>query len=925
MGPEGNGASPQPYCLTGEPASRHILPPMNDLLERLQSAFGTTYRLEKELGGGGMSRVFVAVESALGRKVVIKVLPPELGAALSVDRFRREIQVAASLHHPHIVPLLAAGEADGLLYYTMPLIEGESLRVKLAREGELPIGEAVRILRDVADALALAHEHGVVHRDIKPDNVLISRNHALVTDFGVAKALSEASGAAALTSTGMALGTPAYMAPEQAAADAHVDHRADLYALGAMAYEILTGRPPFIGPTAQAVLAAQVTKTPEPLAEARTTVPPGLSALVMRCLEKRPADRWQSSEELLHQLEAMATPSGGTTPTAAVPVASTPPATRSAPSAATASPARSLRPAIFVGLLLVVLVVGYLLHGRGSRASIVRSEDVKKTLVVLPFENLGSSDDNYFADGLTEEITSRLAVVTGLRVTSRTTAMQYRGAQKTARQIGQELGVGYVLEGSVRWEKVGSGPSHFRVTPQLIQVSDDSHLWANRYDGVLAQVFEVQSRVAEQVVSALGVALLEPQRQALAAKPTDNLEAYDYYLRGNEYLTRGNSEGPIGLAIGMYRKAIGLDSTFALAWARLSRAEAQLYNIYGDRTPAWLMEVKRSAERALQLQPDLPEAHLAMAYYHYWGYDDYGPALEELTLVQKSQPDNPDLIDAIGRVHRRQGDWKTAITLIKQAAALDPRSNYWTYEAGQTLRLMREYPEAESFLDRATELAPDLRDAFLDRVALYLNWRGDVGRARAVLREADGRIGVGPVLLNNEGPSPLFLVAEDPAWLKEVEALTQAAFGSDTASFLLLRGDLLRLRGDATGARIYYDSLRVQLGRMILAVPDAPKFHSLLGLALARLGQKDEAIREGRRAVELLPISRDAVWGVYWAANLAEIYTLVGEPDLAMDQLEQLLAVPSQLSAASIKVDPTWAPLRGNPRFQKLIGGDPGR
>ena len=294
---------------------------MSDLRKRLQAVLGDAYRVEKELGGGGMSRVFAAQEQELGRRVVIKVLPPEMAAGVNADRFRREILLAASLQHPNIVPLLTASHIDDLVYYTMPLIEGESLRAKLAREGEQPIPEVIRILRDVVDALACAHEHGVVHRDIKPDNVLISRHHAVVTDFGVAKALSESTGRSSLTSVGVALGTPAYMSPEQAAADPHTDHRADLYAVGALAYELLTGRPPFTGTTPQQILAAQVSEAPAPLTKYRPAVPPALAALVMRCLRKSPADRWQSAEELLHHLEAMATPSGGITPAGAHPVA----------------------------------------------------------------------------------------------------------------------------------------------------------------------------------------------------------------------------------------------------------------------------------------------------------------------------------------------------------------------------------------------------------------------------------------------------------------------------------------------------------------------------------------------------------------------------------------------------------------------------
>ncbi len=260
-----------------------------------------------------MSRVFLAEEVRLGRQVVLKLLPPEMGAAVNVERFEREIKLAARLQHPHIVPLLTAGASGDLLYYVMPFISGESLRVKLAREGELPILESVRILREVVDALSYAHRNGVVHRDIKPDNILLSEGHAVITDFGVAKAVSASSGTS-LTSLGVALGTPAYMAPEQAAADPHVDHRADIYAVGALAYEMLAGRPPFTAPTAQALLAAQITQTPEPVVQYRRTVPPGLNSVVMRCLEKRPADRWQSAAEMVPQLDAMTTPSSGTIP-----------------------------------------------------------------------------------------------------------------------------------------------------------------------------------------------------------------------------------------------------------------------------------------------------------------------------------------------------------------------------------------------------------------------------------------------------------------------------------------------------------------------------------------------------------------------------------------------------------------------------------
>ncbi len=329
---------------------------MADLRERLEAAVGETYRIEAELGGGGMSRVFLAEETRLGRKVVIKVLPPEMGAGVNIDRFEREIQLAAKLQHPHIVPLLTAGSEGDLLYYVMPFIEGESLRAKLAREGELPVGEAVRILKEVLDALQYAHAQNVVHRDIKPDNVLLSGKHAVVTDFGVAKAVSASTGESSLTSLGIALGTPAYMAPEQAAADPHVDHRADIYAVGATAYEMLSGRPPFLGHNPQAVLSAHVTQTPDPVTAHRETVPPALNELIMRCLQKKAADRWQRADDMAPILDSMLTPSGGVTPTGTQPVAAFP-TDSGATSVAQNHP---VRVAAFFGVAAaIVLVVVY--------------------------------------------------------------------------------------------------------------------------------------------------------------------------------------------------------------------------------------------------------------------------------------------------------------------------------------------------------------------------------------------------------------------------------------------------------------------------------------------------------------------------------------------------------------------------------------
>ena len=895
---------------------------MTELQDRLQQALGTTYRLERELGGGGMSRVFVAEETALGRKVVVKVLPPEYGAGLNVDRFRREIQVAAGLHHPHIVPLLAAGQAGDVLYYTMPLIEGESLRARLVSQGELPVHDAVRLLKDVVDGLAFAHQHGVMHRDIKPDNVLISGKHALVTDFGVAKAL-EASGKSSITSTGLALGTPAYMAPEQAAADPHTDHRADLYAVGVLAYEMLTGSPPFTGPSAQSVLTAHVTKIPIPVTEARATVPAGLANIVMRCLEKKPADRFQSAEELLSQLELASTPSGGIVPTSATPAvtASQPSATATVASAATPAWRRA-------GLLIVGAVVALSLaiavpRFRGKSAAAPGG----MTIAVLPFQNLGKPEDEYFADGITEEIINRLTGVSGLRVIPRSSAMQYKGTTKPLRRIGEELGAGYILEGTVRWDQLPDGTRQIRVSPEVIKVSDGTNVWAHGYQAVMAGVFQVQSDIAQQVTSALGVALAEPEKQELAERPTDNPEAYDYFLRGRASYLRGYGKADIGGAIENYSKAVAADPRFAVAWAALSEAHSAYYWFFFDRTAQRLTMAKAAADSALRLNPDLADAHRVMGFYYYWGFLDYDRALQELNLALKKRPNDPEVIFAMGAVNRRQGRWDDAIGNFKKAVDLDPRSAINSQNLGETYFLVRRYEDAKYFLERTRDLSPDWNLPYTLLARIALRWHADSAEAYRYLRQGAARVGPEALLAffgTVQGGSfgDAFLVARDSMLSRALAGSTPAMF-NDSASYFVLKAEVARQQNQPPKSRIYLDSARV-LREAAVRGPSAEAFqHSELGLIYAGLGRRSDAIREGKRAVEMLPLSREAYRGGGLLYGLARIYVLTEDYDSAIDILNQLLAVPSIVSVPELRVDPFWRPLAGNPKFEKMLASQP--
>jgi serine/threonine protein kinase/tetratricopeptide (TPR) repeat protein len=671
-----------------------------DMLERLAAALADSYALERELGSGGMATVYLAQDLKHERQVAVKVLRPELAAALGPERFHQEIKIAANLNHPHVLPLLDSGDADGFLYYVMPYVEGQSLRDKLAHEGELPIPEAVRILRDVVDALSEAHEKGVVHRDIKPDNVLLIKHHALVTDFGVAKAVSEATGAQKLTTEGVALGTPAYMSPEQAAADRHIDHRADIYAVGALAYELLTGRPPFTGTTPQEVLSAQVTQAPEPVTKHRATVPSALESVVMRCLEKRPADRWQSAEELLPQLEALATPSGGITPIGTAPIEGRVKST--------------LRRrigiwAVAAVMVAAIVVVGISLVGDGN---VVPSQP---SVAVLPFEHIGSPNDAFFTEGIADEITIQLAGDSGLRVIARASTRPYAGSAKTISTIAEELGVDYVLAGTVRWEGAG-GDRRVRVSPQLLRGSDETHVWAESYEAALTGVFEVQRTISEQVADELSIALVRRGTDAHADLPTTNVLAFEECIRGRAAVVTRSDEG-IRRAIDHFRAAIELDSLYAEAWAGLADALALVPAYIDGQWAEWLPRADSAARRALAINPRLGEAHASAALVRLYNFD-FEAARELLDRAVELSPNYPQAHNLRAVTAVALGDVSQARGSIERLLALDPRSVASNHNSGRHLQALGDYEAAIRAYELAHELDPS-RSYDLDCGLIY--------------------------------------------------------------------------------------------------------------------------------------------------------------------------------------------------------------
>jgi TolB-like protein/DNA-binding SARP family transcriptional activator len=539
-------------------------------------------------------------------------------------------------------------------------------------------------------------------------------------------------------------------------------------------------------------------------------------------------------------------------------------------------------------------------------------------IVVLPFENLGSPDDEYFADGISEEITSRLAAVRGLQVISRSSATHYKDRHLPVKQIGQELDVGFVLEGTIRWDRGAEGHGRVRITPQLIRVADDSHLWSERYDRVLEDIFTVQSDIAEQVIHQLQATILEPERLAIAAHPTDNMEAYQAYLLGYQYYMTSGEERYLRLAVEMLERAVELDPEFAVAHAALCEANALLYHFRFDFTPERLEKARVSAERALALQPDLPEGHRALANYYYFGPRDYDRALEQLSIAAERLPNDRDVLVVFFVVYRRQGRWDEALEALERWMSVDPQGYLAATEAVVMHKLLRNYEKADEEMRRAIAIAPDYPDAYYSGALNYVLWDGATDRARRLLESApvldSPYIEYQSLLLELYDRKPESATARLEASPIDVFSLQKAYAPREFLECICLSQMGERERADVACA-----STVNLVEREIGTKPHDYRLYVALGHALARLGRSDEAVRACEHAAALIPISKDAADGPDQHIEIAKIYARVGETDKALDLIDKLLSIPCDLSVGLLRLDPVWDPLRGHSRFQALL------
>jgi serine/threonine protein kinase/tetratricopeptide (TPR) repeat protein len=895
---------------------------LGDLASSLRDGLAGRYTIERELGRGGMATVYLANDLRHERPVALKVLHRELAASLGSDRFLREIRMAARLQHPHILTVLDSGEIavpgePPMLWFTMPFIRGESLRDRLRRETQLPVEDALRIAREAADALGYAHEEGIIHRDIKPENILLTGSagsgHALVADFGIARALESRD--EKLTETGMAVGTPAYMSPEQASGQRELDARTDVYSLGCVLYEMLAGETPFAAPTAQAMIARRFMEAPRPVRQLRDAVPEQVEVALQRALARTAADRFSSAAQFATALAPGAGPATTSRSAVAPPPGVSAPMVR-APTASPVHPGRRVPVAAASLTLGFVLGLGLLFGWLRRHGGEAADENGSKRLAVLPFENLGGAGDEYFADGVTDEVRGKLAALPGLQVTARSSSNQYKKSTKSPQEIGRDLGVDYLLTGTVRWEK-STGTSHVRVSPELIQVTTGSTKWQEPFDAALTDVFKVQADVAGQVAQALDVALGAPQKTALAARPTGNSAAYDAYLKGEAASLNMGTGDPQQLrrATGFYEQAVALDSTFADAWAELSRANSLQY-VNGLPSPEGARRARDGAERALRLAPARSIGHLALGDYWASIRLDYERARQAYEAGLRLTPNDADLLAAGALVEISTGKWEEGLAHFSRAQALDPRSAATARRLAYTLIRMRRYPEALAACERGLAIDPTNLDLLENKTMVFLG-QGDLEGARRVVSEAPS--GIDPTAL-----AAFFGNYYELYWVlpPDLQALllrlTPSAFG-DRSSWAIVLAEAFRLKGDRVHTPAYADSARAGFEERLVGSPDDAQSHMFRGLALAYLGRKAEAIAEGERGVALLPIAKDTYLGPYMQHQLVRIYIETGEYEKALDRLEPLLKVPYNLSPGWLRIDPTFDPLRKNPRFLKLV------
>jgi serine/threonine protein kinase/tetratricopeptide (TPR) repeat protein len=867
-----------------------------------------------ELGRGAMGVTYRATDTSLQRKVALKIIKTDIAerSADARERFIREARAAAALRHENIAVIHQFGMRleTGQYFYAMELIEGETLDDRVQRVGPLNARTTIGIAEQVTSALAAAEKYGLVHRDLKPANLMLvnadepeakesdqsaskrKRMRALrksgipvvkIIDFGLAKAFHTTTDPKSLTHDRF-VGTPAFASPEQFE-HSTVDVRSDIYSLGETLWFALTGKSPFAGRSLSEIHRAQKSNLLPTEQLKAAHVPHSLKSLLGSMLAFEPASR-PGTGELAARLQRCS------------------PETRSV---------RRMRAALAVATVLAVAVSTLFITYRSGMEGPALIGPPDKSIAVLPFENLSKDEENaFFAGGVQDEILTDLAKITDLKVISRTSVMKYMsGPERNLREIAKTLGVSHVVEGSV--QRAGR---RIRVSAQLIDALNDNHLWAEDYDRDLTDVFAIQSDLALQIASALQTKLSTTEKGRLQQRPTQSGEAYLVYLQAQDV----SNQGALQKAMQLYQKAIELDPTFALAFARLSFVASTDYFITGN--PASLEKARVAANESVRLQPGLPEAHFALGHVYYRGERDYDRALQELAIAKKGLPNDADIFLVIGSIERRRGNWSQSTVELEKAASLNPKDGSLWANLGTNYRALNNIAAAEQAFDRGIAFDPDFFMNRYLRAFLDIDLKGDIAAMEHLLSHIRGGVDSDGFATLAQFQLKLFQrkykEAREALEHTELQSLSGWMQPTSIPRDLLL-ASAYRLSGEYAQAHTFYEKAKNILEREVEQSPLDSSRHVLLGQSYAGLGRKEDAIREGKRAIELRPESQDALDGVRMILELAQIYTMLGEADTAIALLEHCVASPGGVSVNTIKLDPVWDPLRNHSRFQKMI------
>src|SRR5213596_2247441 len=879
------------------------------------------YRIESLIGVGGMGDVYLARDEQLGRKVALKLLPDSLTTdETQLSRFKNEARSASALNHPNILTVYEIGTEGNRRFIATEFIEGITLRASLTR-GRINPNAALEIAVQVASALAAAHEAGVVHRDIKPENIMLRPDgYAKVLDFGIAKLTEQSlasndhtgeTTAALQTRQGLVLGTARYMSPEQARGE-KLDARSDIWSLGVVLYEMVGGSPPFRGETPSDCIASILTTEPPPLSGVLPDVPVKLESILQKALRKKSDERYQTTKEMLADLRILK---------GKLETESSLPQTKARSESIVSKIKRHKR-----GVLLTLAAALLLAAAFAYSFFVVAPAPLpnEKSIAVLPFENRSEDKSNaYFADGIQDEILTRLSKIGDLKVISRTSTQRYKNTAQKLSEIAKQLGVANLLEGSVQKTN-----DQVRVNVQLIRAANDSDLWADTFDRKLTDIFSVESEVAKAIADQFRAHLSGREEQAIAARPTDNSEAYDAYLRGLAYTLKTGDTPANALGAQKYlREAVRLDSKFALSWALLSYVDALGYlTLTLQRTVALREETRQAAETAFSLQPNLGEAVLAKGYYHYACLKDYDTAVRYFEQARQFLPNSSTIPQSLAYVARRRGQWDRSESYFNEAERLDPRNiNLLTSHAASSI-VLRRFPEALRKLDHVLDIIPDDVDTLAQQAAIA-QAEGDLPRASALLAplhpNAEDTIALGTQVYQA-------ILERRPAQiiprLKEILAKPDPALGYNNGELRFWLGWAQDVAGDHVAAQESWRQARSELEPFL---KEQPENYLLIGdLALINMGLDDKAtaIALAERAAAAMPIEKDALSGPSPIEILARVAAQMGEPDRAIAALQKLLSIPysgalasnAPLTPALLRLDPMFDPLRNDPRFQKL-------